>query len=72
MRVAENYAPDGSLTINDGPPAVGRVAITAAARSFAVLCSVDLARRQEFHEQLVDLAWFVVTIPNHPLWPWRI
>jgi hypothetical protein len=23
-RVAENYAPDGSLTINDGPPSVGR------------------------------------------------
>jgi len=33
-RVAENYAPDGSLTINDGPPAVGRAAITEAARSF--------------------------------------
>jgi hypothetical protein len=24
--VAEHYAPDGSLTINDGPPWVGRVA----------------------------------------------
>ena len=35
-RVAENYAPDGSLTINDGPPSVGRVAITEAARSFMV------------------------------------
>ena len=35
-RVAENYAPDGSLTINDGPPAVGRAAITEAARSFMV------------------------------------
>jgi predicted ester cyclase len=34
--VAENYAPDGSLTINDGPPSVGRVAITEAARSFMV------------------------------------
>ena len=33
-RVAESYAPDGSLTINDGPPAVGRAAITEAARSF--------------------------------------
>ena len=35
-RVAENYAPDGSLTINDGPPSVGRSAITEAARSFMV------------------------------------
>src|SRR5205823_1473552 len=27
-RVAEHYAPEGSLTINDGPPSVGRAAIT--------------------------------------------
>src|SRR5207244_12668828 len=33
-RVAAHYASDGSLTINDGPPAVGRAAITEAARSF--------------------------------------
>jgi uncharacterized protein (TIGR02246 family) len=33
-RVAAHYAPDGSLTINDGEPAVGRAAITEAARSF--------------------------------------
>jgi nuclear transport factor 2 (NTF2) superfamily protein len=35
-RVAENYAPDGSLTINDGPPSVGRAAVMEAARSFMV------------------------------------
>jgi predicted ester cyclase len=35
-RVAENYALDGSLTINDAPPSVGRAAITEAARSFMV------------------------------------
>ena len=35
-RVAENYAPDGSLTINEGSPSVGRAAITEAARSFMV------------------------------------
>jgi uncharacterized protein (TIGR02246 family) len=35
-RVAESYAPDGSLTINDGPASVGRAAITEAARSFMV------------------------------------
>ena len=36
LRVAENYAPDGSLTIKDGPPSVGRARITEAARSFMV------------------------------------
>jgi uncharacterized protein (TIGR02246 family) len=35
-RVAAHYAPDGSLTINDGAPSVGRAAITEAARSFMV------------------------------------
>ena len=35
-RVAGHYAPDGSLTINDGPPSVGRASITEAARSFMV------------------------------------
>ncbi len=35
-RVAEHYAPDGSLTINAGPPAVGRAAITEAARGFMI------------------------------------
>ena len=35
-RVAAHYAPDGSLTINDGPPAIGRAAITEVARSFYV------------------------------------
>ena len=33
-RVAEHYAADGSLTINGGTSAVGRAAITEAARSF--------------------------------------
>ena len=33
-RVAAHFAPEGSLTINDGTPAVGRDAITEAARSF--------------------------------------
>jgi hypothetical protein len=32
--VADHYSPEGSLTINDGPPSVGRAAITEAARSF--------------------------------------
>jgi SnoaL-like polyketide cyclase len=33
-RVAEHYSSDGSLTINDGRPAVGTDAITDAARGF--------------------------------------
>jgi SnoaL-like polyketide cyclase len=32
--VAGHYAPDGSLTINGGPPSVGRDAITEAAQAF--------------------------------------
>jgi SnoaL-like polyketide cyclase len=32
--VAEFYSHEGSLTINDGPPSVGRNAIAEAARSF--------------------------------------
>ena len=32
--VAAFYSPDGSLRINDGPAAVGRIAITQAAQSF--------------------------------------
>lgn len=35
-RVAGHYASTGSLTINDGPPAVGRAAIVEAARGFYV------------------------------------
>lgn len=35
-RVAAHYAAAGSLTINEGPPSVGREAITEAARSFMV------------------------------------
>ena len=32
--VAAHYSPEGSLTINNGTPAVGRNAITAAAQDF--------------------------------------
>jgi len=35
-RVAAHYALGGSLQINDSPPAVGRAAITEAARGFYV------------------------------------
>jgi uncharacterized protein (TIGR02246 family) len=33
-RLASFYAPDGSLTVNDGTPAVGRAAVTETARGF--------------------------------------
>lgn len=33
-KVADHYSPHGSLTINGGEPAVGRAAVTEAARSF--------------------------------------
>jgi uncharacterized protein (TIGR02246 family) len=33
-QVAQHYAPDGSLVINDGTPSVGRTEITVAAKSF--------------------------------------
>ena len=33
-KVAEHYAPGGSLTINGGQPAEGRAALTEVARSF--------------------------------------
>jgi hypothetical protein len=35
-RVAAHYSADGSLTINDGSPAIGQAAITEAARGFMV------------------------------------
>ena len=34
VSVAAFFSPSGSLTINDGPPSVGRAAITAAAQGF--------------------------------------
>ncbi len=57
-RVAEHYAPDGSLTINDGTPSVGRAAITDAARSFMTAFPdlqvlMDELRGNEYHWTLV-------------------
>jgi hypothetical protein len=57
-RVAEHYAPDGSLTINGGAPSVGREAITDAARSFMTAFPdmqvlMDELRGNEYHWTLV-------------------
>ena len=60
--VAVHYAPDGSLTINDGPPSVGRAAITEAAQGFMTafpdmqVLMDDLVtkdRRIEYHWTLI-------------------
>jgi len=48
-RVAEHFAPGGSSTINDGPPAVGRAAINEAARGYYVV----LPDLQVFMDDLV-------------------
>lgn len=57
-RVADRYAPDGSLTINSGEPSVGRAAITDAARSFMeafpdMRVLFDDLRGNEYHWTLV-------------------
>ena len=61
-RVAEHYAPDGSLTINGGVPSVGCAAIADAARSFMdafpdLLVQLDDARvvgdGHEYHWTLI-------------------
>jgi len=48
-RVAEHFAPNGSLKVNDGPPAVGRGAIAETARGFYVA----LPDMQVFMDDLV-------------------
>src|SRR5437763_16508527 len=57
-RVADHYAPDGSLTINGGAASVGRAAITDAARSFMeafpdMQVLFDDLRGNEYHWTLV-------------------
>ena len=60
--VAAHYAPEGSLTINDGPASVGRAAITEAAQGFmtafpdmqVLMDSVSIGDRGiEYHWTLV-------------------
>ena len=60
-KVAEFFSPEGSLTINRGLPAVGRLEITAAAQSFMTAFPdlkvemellVPLGERVEYHWKL--------------------
>ncbi len=46
-RLASFYAEEGSLTVNGGPPSVGRAAITAAARAFMTAFPDMLVRLEE-------------------------
>jgi hypothetical protein len=60
--VAAFFSPDGSLTINDGTPSVGRAAIAADAQSFMTAFPdlrifmeriIDRGDRSEYHWTLV-------------------
>ena len=60
-RVAAFFSPDGSLRINDGDPAVGRGAITEAARGF-MTAFPDLEVRMEglrAHGESVVYSWLL-------------
>jgi hypothetical protein len=66
--VAAHYAAEGSLTINGGTPAVGRVAVTEVARSFmsafpdmAVLMDDVVVR-----DDIVEYHWTLVGMNTGP------
>ena len=48
--VAEFFSPNGSLTINDGKPAIGRQAITAVAQGFMNAFPDMIVSMDEVHE----------------------
>src|SRR5690242_432196 len=59
-KVAAFYSPSGSLTINDGAPAVGREAIAEAARAFMTAfpdlqVDMDDVRVERDHAVSLDL-----------------
>ncbi len=54
--VANFYSPDGSLTINDGPPAVGRAAIAQAALGFMT----SFPDMKVFMDDLATDGYFVI------------
>ncbi len=59
--VAAFYAPDGSLQINDAPPAVGWPAIAAAAKQFMTA----------FPDLLVEMDRLVIN-PDHAIYHWTL
>jgi len=48
-RVADHYSPQGSLTINEGTPAIGRDAVRETARGFMVGFPDLLVEMDELH-----------------------
>ena len=66
--VAEHFAPEGSLTINDGTPSVGRGAITEAARSFMIAFPDMRVVMDDFRVQDggVEYHWTLIGTNNGP------
>jgi uncharacterized protein (TIGR02246 family) len=67
-KVAEHYAPEGSLTINAGQPAEGRATITEVVRSFmtAFPDMQVLLDDLTFREDGVDYHWTLVGTNSGP------
>ena len=66
--IASHFSPDGSLTINDGPPSVGRAAITAAAQEF-MTAFPDLKVTMDSVSGKDDHAIFRWTLDGHNTGP---
>jgi SnoaL-like domain len=62
--VASFLSPDGSLTINDGPPSVGRAAITAAVQKF-MTAFPDLRVMMDSESGEGDRAVYCWTLDGH-------
>src|ERR1019366_3855554 len=60
--VASFFAANGSLKINDGPPSVGRAAITEAAQSFMTA----------FPDLRVTMDQLLVQDPHHAIYHWTL
>ena len=67
-KVAEHYAPEGSLTINAGQPAEGRATITEVVRSFMTVFPdmQVLLDDLTFREDGVDYHWTIVGTNSGP------
>ena len=68
-RVGAHYAPDGSLAINGGEPAVGREAITEVARSFVSAfpdMQVLMDELVERDDGIVEYRWTLVGTNTGP------
>ena len=66
--MAAHYSPSGSLCINGGKPAVGRVAITEAAKSFmtAIPDMRVILDRLVFQDDLTEYHWTLLGTNTGP------